>query len=390
MNDRNIVHPDANPYFCPKMFLSKKPLFPFSGQGTVRCFGALCFMALGVVPLKAEERIAMNVDGKELVFYQAEPMADPQGGDRFKGSNFIHPIKTPSGFVVSDSQPADHRHHFGLWWPWKYVKVGERKVLCWELQKGDGLIQAVKHERIPDGLLTESVYIDRKAPGGPVELLQETTRITTSPLVENPAKGYFLDLEIVHRCAGDEPVTVTPYRYSGFAFRGADVWSKDNSTILTSERKDRDAANSMPARWVRVQGATDEGGQAGVLLMSRPDNRSHPEKLRTWDKQHGGAVFINFNTVMDEAWTFEPGQSYPRNFRLFVYDGTVTTEQAENLWEDYAEGVRHERPTANSQGATWTLNVGSSNNLPRYGKLRMEDSPTLGSSKLSRQSSTDL
>ena len=68
----------------------------------------------------------MEVGGKKRVFYQAEPLSNPRGGDRFKGSNFVHPLKTPSGFVVTDAQPEDHLHHFGLWWPWKYIQVSER------------------------------------------------------------------------------------------------------------------------------------------------------------------------------------------------------------------------------------------------------------------------
>ncbi len=307
------------------MNLLIRKLFAFQG-----------LLLVGVVTAGAEEPVGIAVDGQERVFYQAEPLVHPRGGERFKGSNFIHPLQTPSGFVVTDCQPADHPHHFGLWWPWKYIKIDSRKILCWELQQGDGLIRAVRYEPITQGLRTESVYLDRQAPGGPLERLRETTRITTSSLVEQPAPGYFLSLEIVHRCAGDEAVEVVPYRYSGFTLRGTASWNKANSIILTSEGQDRDTANFTRARWVMAQGATNHGGRAGVLLMSRPDNHRHPEKVRTWDKQHGGAVFINFNPVMDDAWLFEPGKRYARNYRVFVYDGSLTPEQAEALWQDYA------------------------------------------------------
>ena len=290
-----------------------------------------------VVSVLAQESRPLKVGGQESLFYQAEPMATPKGGGQFQGSNFIHPLKTPSGFVVTDCQPADHLHHFGVWWPWKYLQVGNRQVLCWELQKGDGLIQAVRSEPIAGGLLAESVYIDRQAPGAAVDLLRETTRITTSSLMDSSIRGYILDLEIAHRCAGDEPVAVVPYRYSGFAMRGTSRWKRNNSTILTSEGKTRDTANSTRARWVRIQGPTDDGGAAGVLMMSCPDNRSHPEKLRTWDRQHEGSVFINFNTVMDEGWRFEPGNSYVRNYRLVVYDGMLSHEQTDGLWIQYSE-----------------------------------------------------
>ena len=69
--------------------------------------------------------------------------------------------------------------------------------------------------------------------------------------------------------------------------------------------------------------------------MSRADNQDHPEKLRTWDKQHGGAIFVNFNSVMEKAWVFRPGNTYTRHYRVFVYDGEVSADEAEALWKAY-------------------------------------------------------
>jgi hypothetical protein len=284
----------------------------------------------------AAERLPVHVDSKPLLFYQAQPLSAPRGGEKFKGSNFIHPLKTPSGFVLTQIQPWDHKHHLGLWWPWKYIETAGRKVLCWELQKDDGLIRAVESKATENGFVAKSEFIDRKAPGGPVVRLNETLNATVSGLVEEPARGYFLDLEIIHRPARDEPITVTAYRYSGFSIRGTEAWNKNNSTILTSEGKERYAANFSRARWVRVQGDAGERQTAGVLMMSRPDNYDHPEKLRTWDKQHGGAIFVNFNSVQAKPWVMEPGKDHARNFRLFVYDGDVSAEQAETLWKAYA------------------------------------------------------
>ena len=66
--------------------------------------------------------------------------------------------------------------------------------------------------------------------------------------------------------------------------------------------------------------------------MSSPTNHNHPEKLRTWGNRE---IFINFNPVQEEPWTLKPEQQYIRNYRVFVYDGAITAEQAETLWQDY-------------------------------------------------------
>lgn len=280
------------------------------------------------------------VGNQDLVSYQAKPMANPKGGEKFQGSNFIHPLKSPSGFVVTAIQPADHLHHFGLWWPWKYVEVEGRKILCWELQQGDGLIEAKASELTVEGCTTHSLYIDRKAPGQPQTVIHETTRITTSSIVDRPSRGYHLDIEITHEVALDKPITVSTYRYSGFAIRATSAWTNGNSSVLTSEGMDRDTSNFTRAKWVRVQGESTPGQSAGVLLMSDTGNYDHPELLRTWNRStHDGAVFINFNSVQAKPWVMEPGQPYTRKFRAFVYDGTLTADQAEALWKQYAQPV---------------------------------------------------
>lgn len=285
----------------------------------------------------ASETLDIKIAGQDVIRYQQAPMTNPAGGDRFKVSNFIHPLRTPSGFIVTDLQPRDHMHHLGLWWPWKHVETQGRQILFWELQQGDGIIQAQGAEATEAGFSANSIYLDRKAPEVPSTLINETLDAKVSVLVEEPARGYFLDLAITHRSAVGHPITVTPYRYSGFAIRGASFWKNKNSTLLTDAGKDRDTSNFTRARWVRLEGSNGSGGTAGILLMSHPGNFDYPETLRTWDsKQHDGAFFINFNSVYEKPWTFEPGQPYTRRYRVFVYDGTVSPEQAEALHRQYA------------------------------------------------------
>ncbi|MDD2598750.1 MAG: PmoA family protein [Kiritimatiellae bacterium] len=296
-------------------------------------------LAAGLVcgAIGSDEQLVVQVDGKDLITYQAQPMSAPKGGDKFKASDFIHPLKTPAGFTVTGIQPDDHLHHLGLWWPWKHVEVDGRKVLCWELQKGDGVVQAQGAQKTPDGFTAQSIYVDRKAAGAPVTLLNETIQVKIGPGVSAPANGYNLDLTIVHESAAGKTLVISKYNYSGFALRGTAAWNKSNSTVVTSEGKGYDKANNTRARWVRVEGAADNGKTAGLVMMSHPSNQDHPELLRTWNPEtHNGAVFVNFNTVQQKPWVFEPDKKYTRNFRVFVYDGEVSSEEAEKLWQAYS------------------------------------------------------
>jgi len=284
-----------------------------------------------------EGQLVVKVDGRELITYQQAPMTAPKGGDKFKGSNFLHPLKTPSGFVVTDLQPGDHLHHLGLWWPWKHVEVDGRKILCWEMQSGDGIIQAQGGELTPQGFTARSIYVDRKAQGGARTVLNETLSVKISGITDKPVSGYSMDMGIVHEPAIDKPVTVTVYHYSGFSLRGTPHWNRENSSVVTSEGRDYSKSNFSRARWLKVEGAAAADARAGVLLMSHPGNQDHPELLRTWDpKTHNGAIFVNFNTVQAKPWVFEPGRRYARNYRVFVYDGELSAAEAQRMWTQYA------------------------------------------------------
>jgi hypothetical protein len=282
--------------------------------------------------------LSVSSGGKALFSYRFRPLDDPKGGERFKGSNYIHPLKTPAGFCLTDSQPDDHLHHFGLWWPWKKIRVDGREINTWELQNGEGLVQAQRAIPTDSGFIAASDYIDRTAPDGPLVVLKEQAAIKVSEFSASLASGYYLDIGITQTCAAEHPVEVVAYRYSGFAFRAASHWNRDNSTILTSEGKGRDDANFTRAAWVQVAGDNPEGGKAGILIMGHPANQAHPEWLRTWDTQHDGAVFINFNPVQAVPWHLEPGSEYVRRYRVLVYDGELTKAQAGRLWKEYSNG----------------------------------------------------
>ncbi|MCF7955433.1 MAG: PmoA family protein [Phycisphaerae bacterium] len=294
----------------------------------------------------AGEKLVISAGSVDLVTYQQKPMTKPKGSDKFKGSNFIHPLKTPAGFCLTDLQPNDHLHHFGLWWPWKYLEAEGRKVLYWELQQGEGIIEAqgiVNTAKTPDfaAFHAESHYIDKTAPDGPKVILIEKLTAHVSPITKSPTNGYFLDLVITQTPAIKTPVEVVKYRYSGFSIRGAASWNKENSKLITSEGKERQGSNFTRAKWIVAEGDAKGGKKAGFVMMSHPDNYGAPQMLRTWgDNMFNGATFANFNPVQKESWTMEPGKKYIQNYRLFVYDGTVTEKQAEKLWSDYAKTAK--------------------------------------------------
>jgi len=292
-----------------------------------------------------DDQLVLSRRDAELLRYQITPMRNARGGERFPVSSFIHPLRTPSGFVLTEIQPDDHLHHLGVWWPWKFLSVEGKQFNGWEMQEGQGVVRGIEVREHHAGNVCASFtaisrVIDRKNYSQERVILNEEAEVRVWPARVNKLNGYFLDITLTHTPAVDQPVQVVNYRYSGFSIRGPKGWNRHNSTILTSEGKTRDDSNATPARWVRVEGETGSetaDGKAGWIMMFHPDNENHPEKLRTWDsRNHDGAIFINVNPVQDKPLTIQPNQPHIRRYRLFVYDGQMEPSTAEALWRDYA------------------------------------------------------
>ena len=309
-------------------------------NGNTRAFGWMMAAALSGIAMAADEPERIEVkSGETLTFaWQARPLSAPKGGEKFAGSAFLHPLRTPSGFEWTTIQPADHLHHFGLWWPWKYIEVDGAKYNCWEIQEGQGAHVARSVKPLSNGkqeweFLNETVI---KKPGtAPQVVIQETAQVGLA--LEGDAQ--IVDISLRQKAAAGA-VTIVNYRYSGFSWRGPASWNKDNSTMTTSEGKGRDDANGTPARWLVVSGPTPTGSASVLIMSAAAELAGSPEQLRVWDsKAHNGAPFVNFNPVMKKALPLD--DAHPavsnRKYRVIAADRVIDATAADAEWRKWLD-----------------------------------------------------
>lgn len=288
-------------------------------------------------------------DGGKLVFgWQHQPLVNPKGGEIFAASAFVHPLTTPSGFVLTDIQPEDHLHHFGVWWPWKLVKLDGKKYVTWEMQAKQGRHDARKGEIRsvqPDevSLMAENQTKILPKGGDYQPVIDEQVAMTFKRL---GGDAYLLDVQIVQKAVSGEEVTIPAYRYSGFSWRGPAAWTAQTSSLLTSGAHHRDNANHQPAVWTMVKGDTPTG-KATMLIMSRASlDAGQAERLRVWGSdQHHGTPFVNFNPVVDQDAELRDGNRAVshRNYRLILADRELTAHDADQYWEQWTGGkIRRE------------------------------------------------
>ena len=285
------------------------------------------------------------LDGKLVLSYQMTKEPVPSGiKEAYSKSGFIHPIQSPSGQVLSRIQPADHYHHYGIWGPYTRATIGGREVDFWNLgdEKGRVDFSHMLSKKQAGGaaeLTVRQNHIDLKAPAQSQLAMAEDLRIKVKPA----DKGrYFVDYTSTLQTDIAGGILLDDYRYGGgIGFRATEVWGDANSTILTSEGKDRATADGSNARWILVTGQSDHSsGKSGILFMSHNTNQAHPEPLRVWPPgqyEGKGNVFIEFCPIRHTSWEIQPGKRYSLTYRILVFDGELTVQEADNYWKSFVK-----------------------------------------------------
>lgn len=289
----------------------------------------------------AGRMVFQSAAGAELLSYQFETYPAPEGQNpAYARSGFIHPVRSPSGIRLTQIQPADHYHHYGIWNPWTQVEFRGQTVDFWNLHKEQGTVRFAGFENQrsdPNSseltALHEHVVFHEDGSETVALLEQQTLRVTES----SDPQTYLVDLVFNYRCGTDDPFKILEYRYGGLGWRAHEAWNAENSSVLTSEGIARPNADGSLARWVIGQ-ATLDGHTAGLAILSHPSNYNHPEPLRVWpESAHGGQLFLTFSPIKTASWTLEPGQTYTLRYRLVVFDGPYTAEAADAAWSAFAQ-----------------------------------------------------
>lgn len=293
------------------------------------------------------QKIILNKVSSEILHYQKGLIYPPAGVDSsYKRSGFIHPLISPSGNVLTRVSPPDHYHHVGIWNPWTKVKIGDHVTDFWNLYEKQGTVRfagvnSIVNGTVFGGFLVKQDHIDFQG-DKPEELVINETWDVRAWNTE-PADGinaYLIDLVTFLSVAGNSSITLEAYRYGGgIGIRASEEWTKDNSTVLTSEGKTRIDADGTRARWTDLNGTFENNGQSGIVFFSHPSNREHPEPMRVWppDANNGrGDVYFEFCPIRNKPWVLQPGKVYRLKYRMLVYDGTIDSKTADRLWNDFA------------------------------------------------------
>ncbi|MEI8225367.1 MAG: PmoA family protein [Bacteroidota bacterium] len=293
------------------------------------------------------EAIVLKNGNSEILHYQTAVLYPPAKVDTsYKRSGFIHPLMTPSGNILTRVSPPDHYHHVGIWNPWTRVKIGNHVTDFWNLYEKQGTVRfaginSTVNGPVYGGFSVRQEHIDfqgKKHEELAINEVWDVRAWNVEPLTG--LKAYLVDLTTFLSVAGDSTIVFEAYRYGGgIGIRANEEWTKDNSTVLTSEGKTRLDADGTRARWTDLNGAFKNNGNSGIVFFSHPSNREHPEPMRVWpitENRGRGDVYFEFCPIRHKEWILNPGNVYRLKYRMLVYDGKIDKSIADRIWNDFA------------------------------------------------------
>ncbi|WP_346856487.1 PmoA family protein [uncultured Draconibacterium sp.] len=298
-----------------------------------------------VVSLKKDSKdLSLLMNEKPVLNYRFATTYPPDGIDPlYKRSGFIHPLWSPGGKVLTRIQAPDHYHHYGIWGPWTKTHIDDRAVDFWNLKSGEGTVKfagfiSEAEGAVFSGFKALQQHIDFGAKGEDQIAMNEILDIRAWNLGDGM---WMIDYTTSLSSPLKNGIMLDAYRYGGgIGWRATESWHKDNCTVLTSDGKTRVDADGSYAKWCRIEGASEvQEGRSGILFLSHPSNRMHPEPMRVWPLDangNRGDMYFEFVPIRHDDWKLEPKQNYTLKYRMIVFDGDLDAETAEKYWNSFS------------------------------------------------------
>jgi hypothetical protein len=287
------------------------------------------------------DALLLSSGDDKIMEYHYGVMLPPKGmAYEYRRSGFFHPVWSPSGETLTDIQPKDHPHHYGIWNPLTETTFEGQHVNFQDLKKGQGTVRFKAFSSFTEGVIfggfkSVQEYVVFK--GGYEKIaLNESVGVKVWNVKDETTKNVWLwDFTSTLNCATDSSLIAGEYSYGGLGLRATAEWNTKTANILTSEGKTRIDADNTTCRWMFCNGKAG-GNKSGILFMSYPANFNYPEPIRVWPQNYGlSEVFMNFCPFKTKKWNINAGKDYTLRYRIAVYSGELTAERAEQYWQDF-------------------------------------------------------
>ena len=295
-------------------------------------FFAVCFPAAAQVlqAVRSVEGIEIREKGTPILFYQTK--AKSLEG-KFEKANYVHPLYSLDGQVLTEDFPADHPHHHGIFWAWHQilhhgVEIGDvwtSKNISWEVT------QTKIRERSASVTLHNEVVWKATLPGkGELAMVDEKATITVYASMHDYR---VIDFEILLKARVDGLEIggpSDPKGYGGFSWRinlPADIRFLNKDTVVQAQTL---AVEAGP--WLDFYGSLEgpDKETSGIAVFSHPSNPGHPQP---W-------ILRREKSMQNLAYPGKDPVVLPRSglrlqYRIVIHSNHIDLEALEKLYRAY-------------------------------------------------------
>jgi hypothetical protein len=286
-----------------------------------------------------EDGLTLTIDGKAVLNFRTDKTKKPREDikDDILRAGYLHPVRSPSGAIVTGDYPSNHAHHHGIWTPFTKAVFQGRTTDFWNMQnkKGEEQLRAVGRlwaGEVHGGFDAELRMTDLSGTA-PIDALIDRWSVKAYAIKGSQKPMHVFDLTTTQTCATNDPLELPQYHYGSFGLRGPESWDgKDGARFLTSEGiSDRKKGDSTRARWCYLGGKT-EAGISGTAVLGYPDNFRFPMPLRL----HPDMPYFSIVPQKLGAFSIQPGKPFVTRYRFIVTDGEPDAKLFDACWNSLA------------------------------------------------------
>ncbi len=275
-------------------------------------------------PFSIEENsqgLELFENGKPVLFYQKALKSLDSG--KYPRNNYIHPLYSLQGDILTEDFPEDHPHHRGIFWAWHQIHVADSAISDgWAL---DNFVSTIKNVRTEVNLeqAVFNISVEWSSPvfnsGQPY--MTENTNYLVHRL-QNGAR--LIDMEISLQAKIDSLYIGGSNNEKGYG--GLSIRIKMPDDLIFRGKKGKVTPENLQVDagpWMDFTASFGRGGSpTGVTLFCHPSTPGYPQK---WILRQKSSMQ---NIVFPGQYKVQIPQDQPLvlRYRLMIHNGLSIEE----------------------------------------------------------------
>ena len=284
--------------------------------------------------VKNSEGFEITENQKPVLHYQLKPKSKE---GKFKRTNYVHPLYSLDGGVLTEDFPSDHLHHRGVFWAWHTFTVGGEYAgdnwVCddfeWDLQEA----KPINGTNDIAGLKTVWLWKSPKVVDGDGKMKPMVEETTTVRVFSRKTHHRLVDFEIRLKALLDDvrmAGSLDDKGYGGFSVR----MHRPKDMVFTGQigvvKPQRLAIEG--GEWMDMSGSVTDKGKGGVTILCHPSLPIFPQ---LW--------LLRMSSQQNPQWPgakpvlLPKGKDVVLRYRLVIHDEQLKSKEIQTLHEEYSK-----------------------------------------------------